>query len=79
MTVKQCPQIIDVFGSVFLRNCANCIVIVACEQFRLRDCNNVEILLACATQPIIEASTTISVGPFAAYYPQLKGIMSVDG
>lgn len=27
-------------SSVFIRNCQNCVVVIACQQLRLRDCSN---------------------------------------
>ncbi|XP_076043235.1 protein XRP2-like [Oratosquilla oratoria] len=59
-------------GSLFLRDCQDCIVVAACGQFRIRDCHKMDIFLHCQTQPIIEASTKMRFGCFQAYYPQLK-------
>nr|XP_013805599.1 PREDICTED: protein XRP2 [Apteryx mantelli mantelli] len=44
-------------GSVFFRDCKDCKCIVACQQFRTRDCRRLEVFLCCATQPVIESST----------------------
>ncbi|KAK3873480.1 hypothetical protein Pcinc_021510 [Petrolisthes cinctipes] len=60
-------------GSVFLRDCQGCVVAAACGQLRTRDCNKLDLLLLCQTQPVIEASTKIRVGCLQASYPQLLG------
>ncbi|XP_061315764.1 protein XRP2 isoform X1 [Pezoporus flaviventris] len=58
-------------GSVFFRDCKDCKCIVACQQFRARDCKKLEVFLCCATQPIIESSTGMKFGCFQYYYPEL--------
>ena len=44
-------------GSVFVRDCSDCVVVAACGQFRTRDCKKIDVFLCSATQPIIEATT----------------------
>lgn len=61
------------FFSVFLRNCNDCSVLVACGQYRMRDCNNVNVFLCCPTQPIIESSRRIHFGCYQLNYNQLDG------
>ncbi|XP_060625819.1 protein XRP2 [Anolis sagrei] len=58
-------------GSVFFRDCKDCKCVVACQQFRTRDCRKMEVFLCCATQPIIESSTGMKFGCFQYYYPEL--------
>ncbi|XP_072045337.1 protein XRP2-like [Amphiura filiformis] len=58
-------------GSIFLRNCKDCKCVIACQQFRTRDCRNMDVLLHCDSQPIIEATTKIRFGCFRYYYPEL--------
>lgn len=58
-------------GSVFFRDCKDCKCIVACQQFRTRDCRKMDIFLSCTTQPIIESSTGMKFGCFQFYYPEL--------
>ncbi|XP_006639198.1 protein XRP2 [Lepisosteus oculatus] len=58
-------------GSVFFRNCRDCKCVVACQQFRTRDCKKMDVFLCCATQPIIESSTGMKFGCFQYYYPEL--------
>lgn len=63
-------------GSVFIRNCTNCRFIIACQQFRTRDCKNLDVLLSCKTIPIIEATSAISFGCFRGSYFALGGQFS---
>ncbi|XP_061834520.1 protein XRP2 [Nerophis lumbriciformis] len=58
-------------GSVFFRDCKDIKCVVACQQFRTRDCKKMEVFLCCATQPIIESSTGVRLACFQYYYPQL--------
>ncbi|KAK7070327.1 Protein Xrp2, partial [Halocaridina rubra] len=75
ITVDDCSNCIifigPTTGSLFLRDCHECIVMAACGQFRTRDCCKVDVYLLCQTQPIIEASTKMRFGCFAAYYSML--------
>lgn len=43
--------------SIFVRDCTNCTLTVACKQLRTRDCINCSFYLYCKTEPIIETST----------------------
>ncbi|XP_075937679.1 protein XRP2 [Anarhichas minor] len=58
-------------GSVFFRDCKDVKCVVACQQFRTRDCKKMEVFLCCATQPIIESSTGMKFGCFQYFYPEL--------
>ncbi|KAK1167603.1 protein XRP2-like [Acipenser oxyrinchus oxyrinchus] len=58
-------------GSVFFRDCKDCKCVVACQQFRTRDCKKMEVFLSCATQPIIESSSGMRFSCFQYYYPEL--------
>ncbi|XP_033124239.1 protein XRP2-like [Anneissia japonica] len=75
ITVDKCTNckifLGPVKGSVFLRNCENCQCVIACQQFRTRDCKKVDTFLHCETQPIIESSTRMRFGCFQYYYEQL--------
>lgn len=42
--------------SIFVRNCRDCTLTVACKQLRTRDCENCTINLYCKTEPVIETS-----------------------
>ena len=62
-----------------MRNCTNCQLVVACQQFRSRDCVHVDVLLCCKTLPIIEASAPIRFGCFRGAYFALAGQFAAAG
>ncbi|XP_063726228.1 protein XRP2-like [Symsagittifera roscoffensis] len=58
--------------SVFIRDSTACNFIVSCQQFRMRDCSKVNVLLHCTSQPIIESSSKIKFACFQFYYEALQ-------
>nr|CCC94387.1 unnamed protein product [Trypanosoma congolense IL3000] len=58
-------------GSVFLRNCKNMTVHVACKQLRTRDCEHVSLHIFATTDPVVESSHHIDFVPFHLRLPQL--------
>lgn len=77
VTVDDCSDCTFFIGpvktSIFIRDCSNCKFVIACQQFRLRDCQKLDVFLCCTTQPIIESSSGIRLACFAYYYPELAG------
>ena len=59
--------------SVFIRDCSDCVLMVACQQFRTRDCHRCTIYLHCTSQPVIEESLDMKFGCFQCSYPELRG------
>ncbi|KAK1929798.1 Protein XRP2 [Phytophthora citrophthora] len=59
-------------SSVFLRNCKRCTVVCAVQQFRTRDCENVDVYLYSATAPIIETSSGLRFSCFPLTYFSLQ-------
>eukprot|EP01112_Ceratiomyxa_fruticulosa_P016981 TRINITY_DN520_c0_g1_i1.p1 TRINITY_DN520_c0_g1~~TRINITY_DN520_c0_g1_i1.p1 ORF type:complete len:345 (+),score=71.30 TRINITY_DN520_c0_g1_i1:291-1325(+) len=59
-------------GSIFIRNCKDVKAVVACQQFRTRDCVDCDFLLYSMTQPIIETSENMRFGCFQFNYDGLK-------
>ncbi|XP_059161923.1 protein XRP2-like [Physella acuta] len=59
-------------ASVFIRDCKQCKIVVACQQYRTRDCFQIETYLLCGTQPIIESSSRMKFACFMFYYTQLE-------
>ncbi|OWY98762.1 hypothetical protein PHMEG_00030394 [Phytophthora megakarya] len=55
-------------SSVFLRNCKRCTVICAVQQFRTRDCEDVDVYLYSTTDPIIETSSRMRFTCFPLTY-----------
>lgn len=66
-------------GSVFIRDTTNCRFVIACQQFRTRDCKDIDCLLLCNTLPIIEATSSIRFGCFRGSYFTLAGQFSKSG
>ncbi|XP_041367232.1 protein XRP2-like [Gigantopelta aegis] len=65
--------------SVFIRDCKQCRLIVACQQFRTRDCSKLDVFLCCDTQPIIEATHGLRVACFQYFYPELEAQFRASG
>lgn len=65
--------------SVFVRDCTDCKLVLACQQFRTRDCRKLDVFLSCVTQPIIEATTSIRFGCFQYHYGQLADQFKAAG
>jgi protein XRP2 len=74
--VDQCKDstiiVGPVAGSIFVRDCENCTVYVACQQFRCRDLKNCTIYLYAMNDPVIEASSGLTFAPFNLGYPKLR-------
>ncbi|GMI53876.1 hypothetical protein ScalyP_jg1359 [Parmales sp. scaly parma] len=50
--------------SVFVRDCSDCVITIACKQLRTRDCHNCTFYLYAKTEPIIETSSGMQFAPF---------------
>nr|XP_018914443.1 PREDICTED: protein XRP2-like [Bemisia tabaci] len=76
LTVDDSSNCLLILGpvksSVFFRNCSNCTCVVACGQFRMRDCKKMNIFLHSATTPTIESSTDIEFACHQLNYNGLK-------
>ncbi|XP_028392552.1 protein XRP2-like [Dendronephthya gigantea] len=66
-------------GSVYIRDCKDCSFVLACQQFRTRDCKRLDIFLCCNTQPIIESSTGMKFACFQYNYPELEDQFDAAG
>ena len=66
--MDQCTNCTIIIGpcesSVFIRNIENSKIYAICQQFRTRDCKNLDIFLFCRTEPIIETSTQMKFNCF---------------
>ena len=75
MTVDRCSNttffIGPVKGSIFLRDCDNCAVSVACSQFRCRDLVDSKVFLFAANDPVIESASNLTFAPYNLAYPDL--------
>lgn len=59
-------------SSVFVRNCKNCEFVMACQQFRSRDCENCRFALFSMTEPVVETSRGMHFACFDFVYFSLK-------
>jgi len=76
VTIDDCCDCTFYIGpcesSVFIRDCKRCRLVVACRQFRTRQCSDLHVMLFCAAgQPIIETSTNIAFASFNLSYKSL--------
>ncbi len=49
----------------------HCVVVVACNQLRTRDCHNCSFLLYCLGDPVVEMSTNCHFAPSTGSWPSL--------
>eukprot|EP00049_Salpingoeca_infusionum_P026196 m.24400 g.24400 ORF g.24400 m.24400 type:complete len:345 (-) comp8591_c0_seq2:1815-2849(-) len=63
-------------SSIFVRNCTNMRIVAACQQFRTRDCTDIDVCLCCHTLPIIEATSQVTFRCFRGSYFMLAGQMT---
>ncbi|KAH3732085.1 protein XRP2 [Pelomyxa schiedti] len=72
-TVDDCTNckffVGPVEGSFFIRNCKDCIFVVACQQFRAKGCQGCSVMLFCETSPSLEDSLGMQFGCFRGSYP----------
>ncbi|VDL42843.1 unnamed protein product [Hymenolepis diminuta] len=59
-------------ANIFIRYCNDCVILAACQQFRVRDSKNITAFIAAVSEPIIETSSSIHFAPFQLSYPQLN-------
>jgi len=58
-----------VAGFCYVRNCSDCIISVACQQFRAKDCKNLIVFLYSASDPHLELCKVIAIAPYNFAYP----------
>ena len=66
-------------SSIFVRDCSNCEITVACSQFRCRTLTKSSIWLYTPNDPIVESSSSLTFGPFNMKYPQLEAHSGASG
>eukprot|EP01006_Ploeotia_vitrea_P066214 TRINITY_DN94538_c0_g1_i1.p1 TRINITY_DN94538_c0_g1~~TRINITY_DN94538_c0_g1_i1.p1 ORF type:complete len:355 (+),score=10.16 TRINITY_DN94538_c0_g1_i1:52-1116(+) len=59
-------------SSCYIRNSKRCKIVAACGQFRMRDCKDMQMLVYCASKPVIESSKHIEFGCFDLFYFNLQ-------
>jgi len=78
LTIDDCKNVTIVAfsaDSVYIRNSSNLKVVLACGQYRCRDCRNLELYLHCSTQPVIESSTKIQTSPLILDFDGIETIL----
>lgn len=65
--------------SLFVRNCKSCDTIMACQQFRARDCTDCKFALFSTTEPIIETSKNMQFACFDFSYFSLRAQFASAG
>ncbi|PVD18245.1 hypothetical protein C0Q70_21771 [Pomacea canaliculata] len=76
VSIDDCTNCNIILGpvkqSVFVRDSHECRLVVACQQFRARDCRHIDSFLLCETQPVIESSSKMRFASFKFNYPELE-------
>ncbi|KAH9506666.1 Protein Xrp2 [Dermatophagoides farinae] len=76
VTIDDCRNctffIGPVIGSIVIRNCQDCRLMSASQQFRTRDCKRLDLYIFCATQPAIESCHNLVFSCFTANYKGLQ-------
>ena len=57
-------------GSIFIRNCKDCVVYSCCQQLRLRECSNSSFYTFSESEVHIELSSACRFGPFHGGYSE---------
>jgi len=72
VTIDRCKNSRIFIGpcesSIFVRNCSQLKLVAACRQFRTRECDDMDVLLLCQSQPSIETSSRLRFGCFQYFY-----------
>ena len=67
--VESRIRIGPVARSCFIKNCSDCIISVACQQFRAKECKNLIVFLYSASDPHMELCKGIAFAPYNFAYP----------
>ncbi|EQC42047.1 hypothetical protein SDRG_00890 [Saprolegnia diclina VS20] len=72
VTIDQCTDCAIFVGpctaSLFVRDCTRTTLVCVVQQFRTRDCRDMDIELMSATAPIIETSSNLRIGCYRSSY-----------
>jgi protein XRP2 len=60
--------VISSAAQIFIRDCKGCKCIIACQQYRARNCEDCDTLLFASTAPVVETSTNMRFGCFRFFY-----------
>uniref|UniRef100_A0A9J2Q2K9 C-CAP/cofactor C-like domain-containing protein n=1 Tax=Ascaris lumbricoides TaxID=6252 RepID=A0A9J2Q2K9_ASCLU len=77
VNIDDCEKCLIVLGpckgSVFVRDCVSCTIFTISQQFRSRDCSDIDVFIFCSTRPIIESCKLMRFRPLSLYYDKLEG------
>ncbi|CCD19934.1 putative Tubulin binding cofactor C [Trypanosoma vivax] len=59
--------VLPVAGSIFISDCAQCTIYVACQQLRLKNCTDINVYVSCSSRPIIECCTEMRFGSYSCW------------
>ena len=59
--------------SVLVRDCRQCVVVVACHQFRASNSQQIDVFLCCSSRPTIESCSAMKFTCHRYHYPLLEG------
>lgn len=65
-------------GPAHITDLRNCVVVVACRQFRMHDCIDVDVYLECGSHPIIEDCDGLRFAPLPQQYRDGKTKADAD-
>ncbi|KAI9738363.1 MAG: hypothetical protein M1834_008866 [Cirrosporium novae-zelandiae] len=72
LTVQNIQQSLlicgQVDGAIHITNTEDSVIVVACRQFRMHQCNNVTVYLLCGSRPIIEDCKGIKFAKLPGYF-----------
>lgn len=68
-----------VSSSIFIRNCTNCIFLLACHQLRIHQTTDCQFYIHVTSKAIIEASKKVTFAPYNWEYPGLDSHFELSG
>ncbi|KAK9729621.1 hypothetical protein K7432_000139 [Basidiobolus ranarum] len=66
-------------GSLIAHRVKNCVLVLACHQFRLHESTNLDIFLHVTSHPIIEDSTQLRFGRYNINYEHMDSLYQASG
>ncbi|CCD18445.1 putative Tubulin binding cofactor C [Trypanosoma vivax] len=59
--------VLPVAGSVFISDCAQCTIYLACQQLRLKNCTDTNVYVSCSSRPTVEFCTEMRFGSYSCW------------
>ena len=70
---------VPVAGAIYVTDCLDCTLVIACRQLRMHTSRNCTIYLHAASNPIIENCDGFRFAPYPSLPPALRGALSAAG